>query len=246
MKNGIVLEPCSATNDPMQTDHQIDMARPMPEDCDVNRDPVRLIRLERDPTVSPTEMSRPSQLLSFGSGVPEQYSLFDEHAKPLRYVVKRHRASKLHTDFRLKAFGHLLSWASYKRPSLQPSRSIQLREMPDHDPRYMKVERRIPDGAYGAGPTVVWDYGTYRPIHPGNVSQEQAVVDALQKGRLDFWLEGVRLKGGFCLELSHRGWQLTKLDDEHATTEPFEWDDYSVLSGKTLDDIEAEYRRRLK
>jgi len=230
----------------MDDQTKIDIARLKPEEFDTSRTPDRLIRFERDPSTGPTEMSRLSELLAYGSGIPEQYSLFGDQSKPLRFGVKRHHAHRLHTDFRLEAFGQLLSWASYKRPSLDPRKVIELREMGDHDPRYMKVERRIPDGSYGAGPMVVWDYGTYRPLHLGNVSHEQAVVYALQQGRLDFWLEGVRLKGGFRLEITHRGWQLSKLDDEHATVEPFEWDDYSVLSGKSLDDIEAEYRGRLR
>ncbi|CAN5724464.1 hypothetical protein BH11ARM2_BH11ARM2_22670 [soil metagenome] len=69
-----------------------------------------------------------------------------------------------------------------------------------------------------------------------------AVVEALQKGRLNFWFKGVRLTGGFRLELGAGNWQLFKLEDEHATIEPFVWDDISVLSGKSQHDIEAEYQ----
>ena len=187
--------------------------------------------------ISPAEMRRSSDLLAFGSGIPEQYPLFEELAKPLRFVIKRHRASKQHTDIRLEAFGEFLSWASYRRPDLDPRRSIELREMGDHDPRYAESERRIPDGAYGAGPMIVWDYGTYRPLVRTERSEEQSVVSALQRGRLDFWMDGERLKGGFRLDLTRKGWTLTKLADEFAAIRSDPWDDLSIITGRSLDDV---------
>lgn len=213
---------------------------------DAYRDPVRQIRLEIDPLVAPSEMTRASRLLAFGPGVPEQYTFLNEGSQPLEFAIKRHRATRLHTDIRLQAFGHLISWASYERPSLNPRKWIDLREMPDHDPRYLRSERRIPDGSYGAGPMLVWDYGTYRPIVSQGVSDEQAVVVGLQQGGLDLWFEGKRINGGFRMEKRLRGWRLRKLADEHARIEPDEWDDRSVLSGRSLDHIEREYQDSLR
>ena len=207
-----------------------------------HRDPVRRIRLEIDPLVAPSEMTRPSDLLAFGPEVPIQYLLPMKDPKELQFVIKRHRATRLHTDFRLRAFDRLLSWASYDKPSLDPQKAIFLREMGDHDPKYMRSERRIPDGSYGAGPMIVWDCGTYRPLHCDPLSSEQTVVEMLQKGRLDFWLDGTRIKGEYRLEQSRFGWSLRRLDDGPGAVDLAEYGDSSCLSGRTLDHIEREYQ----
>lgn len=191
-------------------------------------------------------LSRPSLLLATGMAAPPQPGLFSLPVLPLRFVVKRHRASKLHTDLRIEAAGTLLSWAFYPLPSLDPAKIIHAREVGDHQIDYAMSERRIPDGSYGAGPVIVWDYGTYRPLAPFDGNEDRAVVEALQGGLLDFWVEGVNLKGGFRLELTPKGWRLTKLEDEFAAVERVRWEDRSVLTGRSLDDVEREYWDELR
>ena len=192
-----------------------------------------------------------SDLLTLDPLPPEQLRLPYDRLLPLRFVVERHRVERqgcvwLHTDFRIEAFGRLLSWASDVRPSLHPDRPIALIERPDHQLKHIGGERRIPEGPYGSGPMVVWDLGWYRPLAAGDRSPGRAVVEALREGRLNFWIEGRRLRGGFRLELHRGAWRLAKIADAHASAAPIEWDDLSILTGRSLDAVAeaAESRKR--
>jgi len=85
----------------------------------------------------------------------------------------------------------------------------------DHPIEYIGFEGIIPEGHYGAGPVVVWDYGTYTVA--GDASPEVE----LRTGKLIFSLHGTKLRGGFALTRLSRGqrgneWLLTKMKDEHA------------------------------
>lgn len=194
-------------------------------------------------------LSRPSLLLAMGFTSPAQPALFDAPHAPLRYVIKRHRATSLHTDYRFEVGDTLFSLVSWGHPTLNPRRPLRLREMSDHDPAYLMGERRIPGGAYGAGPMVVWDFGTYAPVLPFEGSPSEAVLMALLAGAFDLRLTGRRLNGAFRLEVDQKDWSFRKLEDEDASFEPFEWDDRSALTGRSLDDIERDYQasvRRLR
>lgn len=191
-------------------------------------------------------LTRPSQLLAAGLPFPEQPALFETAHAPLCFAIKRHRATNLHTDYRLEVGETLFSLVSWGHPSFDPARPVALREMSDHDPAYMLSERRIPDGKYGAGPMVVWDFGTYLPTPPFDGSPSQAVLESLLAGGLELQFEGRRMRGAFRLEIADRGWRLAKLADEFATAERIEWDDRSIVTGRSLDDLERVYRASLR
>ena len=135
----------------------------------------------------------------------------------LHYVVQRHDATRLHYDFRLEHDGVLKSWAVPKEPSLNPKDRRLAVQTEDHPLDYGGFEGEIPEGEYGAGSVVIWDRGHWQPH--GDVD------DGLKDGKLDFELDGERLKGRFTLvRMAERGkrkpgkdnWLLLKRTDKPA------------------------------
>ena len=109
----------------------------------------------------------------------------------LQYVVQRHDATRLHYDFRLEHDGVLKSWAVPKEPSLSTKDRRLAVQTEDHPLDYGGFEGEIPEGAYGAGSVVIWDRGHWQPLVD--------VDEGLKDGKLDFELDGERLKGRFTL-----------------------------------------------
>src|SRR5687767_4308533 len=152
------------------------------------------------------------------------------------FVIQKHRASALHYDFRLEADGVLKSWAVPKGPSLDPSVKRLAMEVEDHPVDYADFEGVIPEGEYGGGTVMVWDFGTYEPENTENVSA------ALKKGELKFSLNGEKLKGSWVLVRTRdRQWLLLKHKDYYTTEEDVnEIAPASILTRRTFAEI-AEY-----
>jgi bifunctional non-homologous end joining protein LigD len=155
-----------------------------------------------------------------------------------RFVVQKHRATRLHYDFRLEMEGVLKSWAVPKGPSLDPADKRLAMQVEDHPVSYFDFEGTIPEGNYGAGTVMVWDVGTWEP--------EGDAHEMLAKGDLKFRLDGQKLKGSFALiHIKSRNpgskgteWLLIKHRD--AYVEPgYDIDkfDYSVLTKRSLKQI---------
>ena len=150
----------------------------------------------------------------------------------LEFVVQKHRASRLHYDFRLEHDGVMLSWAVPKGPSLDPSNKRFAMQTEDHPIEYNQFEGVIPEGEYGGGTVMIWDRGTWEP-------ELQDVERALAKGDLKFTLHGKKLKGSWVLvRMRDRQWLLIKHRDKVASssditaTKP-----RSVVSRRTLTGI---------
>ncbi|HYN69970.1 MAG TPA: DNA polymerase ligase N-terminal domain-containing protein, partial [Candidatus Eisenbacteria bacterium] len=113
-----------------------------------------------------------------------------------RFVVQRHRATRLHYDFRLEIDGVLASWAVPKGPTLDPTQRRMAVHVEDHPIEYFDFEGVIPKGQYGAGDVIVWDWGTWEPEETEKTGEPLA---AIAKGELKFRLHGEKLKGRFTI-----------------------------------------------
>jgi DNA ligase D-like protein (predicted 3'-phosphoesterase) len=157
--------------------------------------------------------------------------------KAPRFVIQKHDATSLHYDFRLETEGVLKSWAVPKGPSTDPREKRLAMPTEDHPLAYADFEGVIPEGEYGAGTVIVWDYGSYRNLG------EEPVERALEQGHATVWLEGEKLRGGYALTRIGKGkrerWLLVKMDDEGADRRrnPVSSQPESVLSGKTIEQV---------
>src|SRR5919112_1815789 len=168
-----------------------------------------------------------------------------------RFVVQRHRATRLHYDFRLEIDGVLVSWAVPKGPTLDPGIRRMAVHVEDHPIEYFDFEGVIPKGQYGAGDVIVWDWGTYLPE-----DETPDPVAAVENGELKFELHGEKLKGRFTIVRTSRRpgsapttafeddeseqWLLIKKRDTVAAAG---WDaeqlPQSVKTGRTNDEVKA-------
>jgi bifunctional non-homologous end joining protein LigD len=168
------------------------------------------------------------------------------HGK-LKFVVQKHDASRLHYDFRLEMDGVLKSWAVPKGPSMNPKDKRLAVMVEDHPYSYKNFEGTIPDGNYGAGTVMVWDEGVYHPIEEAKTTkaEEKLLLVELEKGRIDFVLQGKKLKGEFSLFRFKKGgensWLLVKKDDDFSTDdEDILEQDKSVKTKRSMAQISKE------
>jgi bifunctional non-homologous end joining protein LigD len=164
-------------------------------------------------------------------------------AKSLIFVIQKHDASRLHYDFRLEMDGVLKSWAVPKGPSTDPSVKRLAMMVEDHPYDYKDFEGIIPEGNYGAGTVMVWDFGTYEPLEEADskADQEKTLLKELKSGSLKFRLHGKKLKGEFALVktgMAENSWLLIKHRDKYADEADITEKDRSVISRKTLKGIE--------
>lgn len=163
-----------------------------------------------------------------------------------RFVIQKHDASTLHYDFRLEVDGVLKSWAVPKGPSTDPSEKRLAMPTEDHPLDYIDFEGVIPEDEYGAGPVLVWDTGDYENETTNDDGELMAMVEAIAAGHVSFRLHGSKISGGYALTRTGSGedarWLLVKKDDDEADARrnPTSTEPESVLSGKTIDEIEDE------
>ena len=153
------------------------------------------------------------------------------------FVVQKHRASSLHWDLRLEMGGVLVSWAVPKGPSPKQADKRLAVHVEDHPLEYADFEGVIPEGSYGAGPSIVWDRGLWTPV--------EDPVEGMKKGKLLFDLKGYKLRGRWTLVKTKGGgdnhWLLIKERDAYEDPEggTGDYPDDSILSGLTVEELGA-------
>jgi bifunctional non-homologous end joining protein LigD len=153
------------------------------------------------------------------SGTPEPRGSEDPDARDLRFVVQRHDASTLHSDFRLELDGVLKSWAVPKGPSMNPSVRRLAVQVEDHPLEYRTFQGTAPEASHGAGEVRVWDEGTYESPGDGSPAEgKKRIRQGLERGKMSFILHGARLKGAFTMirlnSDNRKSWLLLKNNDE--------------------------------
>ena len=167
-----------------------------------------------------------------------------------RFVVQRHRATRLHYDFRLEIDGVLVSWAVPKGLTLDPGVRRMAVHVEDHPIEYFDFEGVIPARQYGAGDVIVWDWGTWEPE-----AETADAAAAVANGELKFVLAGQKIRGRFTIVRTSRRpgsapatafeddseqWLLIKKRDADAV-EGWDAEDHpqSVKTGRTNDEVKA-------
>ena len=175
-----------------------------------------------------------------GTAAPEAPGATAAPAPGHRFVVQRHRATRLHYDLRLEIDGVLMSWAVPRGPSLDPGVKRMAVHVEDHPLEYFDFEGIIPRGGYGAGDVIVWDWGTFEP------EETEDPASAVRKGKIKLRVDGDKLHGRFTLvkirsdDPAKDDWLLIHKRGEGAVAG---WDaeDFprSVKSGRTNDEVKA-------
>ena len=167
--------------------------------------------------------------------------------KPI-FVIQKHDASRLHYDFRLEIDDVLVSWAVPKGPSTDPRDKRLAIRTDDHPMDYADFEGEIPEGSYGAGTVMVWDYGTYKNIKMKN-DKLVPMEECLKNGQIEVWLYGKKLKGGYALHLFRKKegqWLLVKMKDEEADARrnPTNTENTSARTNRTLSEIKKDWDKK--
>jgi bifunctional non-homologous end joining protein LigD len=165
----------------------------------------------------------------------------------LVFMVHKHSATRLHYDLRLELDGVLVSWAVPKGPSSKVRDKHLAKHVEDHPLAYGGFEGVIPKGQYGAGPSLIWDAGTFSPDEGGRFywddreGAQQELRAGLASGKLSITFRGRKLKGSWTLVRTKRGveeWLLIKHKDAFADTgHDLLEDGCSVASGLTIDEL---------
>lgn len=145
------------------------------------------------------------------------------------FVVHRHAARRDHYDLRLEVDGALWSWAVPKGPCDDPAVKRLAVRTEDHPLDYGFFEGVIPEGHYGAGPSIAWDRGSHRMLVDP--------AEGIERGKLLFELAGHKLRGRWTLVRTRQDWLLIKERDAHAVDGGSDWPQDSILSGLTCEQL---------
>jgi len=141
----------------------------------------------------------PRSLLSeykveIGGNESENKSTQLSSGQPL-FVVHKHEATQLHYDLRLEINGVLTSWAVPKGITMGKVSEKRLAILvEDHPIEYATFEGIIPEGHYGSGTVMAWDFGTFSNFRKG-----VDLKKSLREGKIEVNFHGKKLHGVYAL-----------------------------------------------
>jgi bifunctional non-homologous end joining protein LigD len=134
-----------------------------------------------------------------------------------------------------------LSWAVPAGISLDPDVKRFAAHTEDHPLEYADFEGVIPAGEYGGGEMIVWDRGA--------LTWDEEPDAGLAKGKLLFSLAGYKLHGQWTLVQMKKEseWLLIKKPDGwHRSDDDHTFNEQSILTGLTVEDLEGGDDRSLR
>jgi len=160
--------------------------------------------------------------------------------KPL-FVVHKHDATNLHYDLRLEINGVLTSWAVPKGIILgKESEKRMAINVENHPIEYATFEGNIPEGHYGSGTVMAWDFGTFSNFRKG-----VDLKKSLKEGKIEVYLEGKKLNGVYALirtnmSGNNKNWiifRMKKGNDNESSDLAEISEDVSAISEKTMKEL---------
>jgi bifunctional non-homologous end joining protein LigD len=152
-----------------------------------------------------------------------------------RFCIQKHRATRMHFDFRLEHEGVLLSWAVPRGPSLDPAKKRLAVQTEDHPIDYGEFEGVIPSG-YGAGTVMLWDIGTFEWVKESAADFERSRT----AGDMKFIVHGTKISGEFALvHIGERGRQYGGSSDGKRNWLMIKKRDASVVAGFEAIDLDV-------
>jgi len=170
----------------------------------------------------------------------ENKSIQLSSGQPL-FVVHKHEAFHLHYDLRLEIGGALTSWAIPKGITLGKESEKRLAVLvEDHAIDYATFEGVIPEGHYGSGTVMAWDFGTLSNFRKG-----VSLKKSLREGKIEIKFNGKKLNGVYALirtnmSGNNKNWLFFRMKkgNESTTAEPPQIsENLSAISERTIEEI---------
>lgn len=156
-----------------------------------------------------------------------------------RFSIQKYDNIEFHYVFRLEIDGDVHSWVVPKGPSPDPR--VKRLAIAIEDELDLDFEGVVNKGER-QGRVIVWDSGPYRPMELDG--EPLSMAEGLEDGRIDFLIEGAKLRGGFTLLRIEEGrnerWLLMKTSDAAATQRrnPIVTEPLSIISGRNVEEID--------